>query len=127
MNGARLAAASEARSGLSRDLGTAAAPVIVPGAGAGTIKEPDGGTGTTTRVEGGDESNVAALLPAARAARDRLSSRGDVLTRDTLAAELRRSGHPVRNAKVSQLQLLTALKGEPVSGARDGISRYVSA
>lgn len=125
VNGACLAAAPGARSGLSPDLGTAAAPVIVPGPGAGTIKETGGGTGTTTRVERGDESDVAALLPAARAARDRLSSRGDVLTRDTLAAELRRSGHPVRNAKVSQL--LTALKGEPAAGARDGISRYVSA
>jgi hypothetical protein len=125
VNGARLAPAPGARNGLSRDPGTAAAPVIVPGSGAGTIKETAGGTGTTTRVEGGDESDVAALLPAARAARDRLSSRGDVLTRDTLAAELRRSGHPVRNAKVSQI--LTALKGEPVAGARDGISRYASA
>ena len=98
---ARLAAAPGVGHGPSRDLGTAAAPVTVPGSEVGTIKETVGGTGTS-RMETGDESDVAALLPAARAAWDRLSSRGDALTRDTLAAELRRSGHPVGNAKVPQ-------------------------
>ncbi len=50
------------------------------------------------------------MLPAARAARERLSGRDEALTRDTLAAQLRRDGYPMRNARVSRL--LTALKHE---------------
>jgi Protein of unknown function (DUF2637) len=73
-------------------------------AGAGTAA----GAGTTAGA--GAETDIAALLPAARAARDRVLNRGSVLTRDTLAAQLRRDGHPVRNARVSRL--LTTLKRE---------------
>ena len=39
-----------------------------------------------------------------------LSGRREALTRDTLAAQLRRDGYPMRNARVSRL--LTALKHE---------------
>lgn len=67
---------------------------------------PSAGTGTGT----GTDPEIAALLPAARAARDGVLNRGSVLTRDTLAAQLRRDGHPVRNARVSQL--LSTLKHE---------------
>jgi hypothetical protein len=41
-----------------------------------------------------------------------------VLTRDTLAAQLRRDGHPVRNARVSQL-LATVKCESPEAQARD--------
>ncbi len=58
----------------------------------------------------GAEPNVVALLPAACAARDRLLERGAPLTRDSLAAQLRRDGHAIRNAQVSRL--LAALKKE---------------
>jgi Protein of unknown function (DUF2637) len=58
----------------------------------------------------GTAPDIAGLLPAARTARDRLLAHGDTLTRDTLAAQLRRDGHPLRNAKVSRL--LTALRHE---------------
>ncbi len=58
--------------------------------------------------------------PAARAARDRVLDRGSVLTRDTLASQLRRDGHPVRNARVSQL--LAALKRE----SREALARHAS-
>ena len=53
----------------------------------GTIKAGRPGTGTLTRA--GTGGDIAALLPVARAARDRLSDRGAALTRDTLAAQLR--------------------------------------
>ncbi|MGH3328703.1 MAG: hypothetical protein ACRDPT_13070 [Streptomycetales bacterium] len=43
-------------------------------------------------------TDIDALLPFARAARDSLLSQGRALTRDTLAAELRQDGHPMRNA-----------------------------
>jgi len=45
------------------------------------------GTGTAS-----DIADVAGLLPAARAVRDRLQERDDSLTRDSLAAALRREG-----------------------------------
>lgn len=73
-----------------------------------TIKRAIRGTGTAAHPGTGTPSDAAGLLPAARAARDRLLGRDDALTRDNLAAELRRDGHPVRNARVSHL--LTILK-----------------
>jgi hypothetical protein len=66
--------------------------------------------GTAAHAGTGADSETGALLPAARVARDRVLGRGDLLTRDSLAAELRHDGHPVRNARISQL--LTALKLE---------------
>ena len=39
-------------------------------------------------------ANLAALLPAARAARDELHQDGHPLTRDNLATRLRQAGHP---------------------------------
>jgi hypothetical protein len=61
------------------------------------------GTGTGASAGTGTTSDIADLLPAARAARDRLSGRGEALTRDTLAAQLRRDGYSMRNARVSRL------------------------
>jgi len=49
------------------------------------------------------DSRIAALLPAARAARDTLHQSGQSLTRDALAACLRLHGHPIRNASVTPL------------------------
>jgi hypothetical protein len=113
--------------GLTSHPGTGTGTGTTPGHGPGT--EPgDGegpvtaaasaGAGTAAGTGTGTEPDIAALLPAARAARDRVLSRGSVLTRDTLAPQLRRDGHPVRNARVSQL--LTTLKREsPEAPARD--------
>jgi len=89
-------------------------PGMGRGPGSGTIwrAQPAAGTGTPP--------GVASLLPAARAARDRLAVRGDALTRDTLAAQLRRDGHAVRNTKVSQLlvELRKEAHAAPDSRAR---------
>jgi hypothetical protein len=65
---------------------------------------------TAAHAGPGAELDAGTLLPAARAARDRVLCRGDSLTCDRLAAELRRDGHPVRDSRISQL--LTALKLE---------------
>lgn len=46
---------------------------------------------------------AAALIPAARLARDELHRDGHALTRDALAARLRRHGHPIRNASLTAL------------------------
>jgi hypothetical protein len=46
---------------------------------------------------------IAALLPAARLARDELHCAGHSLTRDALAAHLRRHGHPIRNSGLTPL------------------------
>ncbi len=46
---------------------------------------------------------AAALLPAARAARDEIRQDGLPLTRDALAARLRQHGHPIRNASLTPL------------------------
>lgn len=107
VNGTRTAAVPTVNGSLTSRPGTAATLAAAlqtdPGDAAGTITPAVRGTGTNATVETGDESDIAALLPAARAARDRLFGRGDALTRDTLAAELRRDGHPVRNARLSPL------------------------
>jgi len=42
-------------------------------------------------------------LPAARAAREVLRRNGRGLTRDSLAAQLRRDGHTIRTSRVSAL------------------------
>jgi len=49
------------------------------------------------------DSRQAALLPAARAARDELRQDGVPLPRDALATRLRQHGHPVRNASITPL------------------------
>jgi len=64
------------------------------------------------------DADIAALLPAARAARDELRTEGYPLTRDTLASRLRQAGHPVRNARLTPL--LQALRGEPASLSLNG-------
>jgi hypothetical protein len=93
-------------------------PGTEPGDGEGPVTAASAGAGTAAGTGTGTEPDIAALLPAARAARDRVLDRGSVLTRDTLAAQLRRDGHPVRTARVSQL--LTTLKREsPEAPARD--------
>lgn len=77
---------------------------------AGTSRPIERGTGTAAHAGTGTVADAAGLLPASRAALDRLLERGDPLTRDSLAAQLRHDGHPVRNARVSSL--LTALRRE---------------
>ena len=71
---------------------------------------------------GRDRSRAGCQRPAAcrPAARDRVLGRGDPLTRDSLAAQLRRDGHPVRNARISQV--LTTLKLE----SRDAPAAYAA-
>jgi len=91
-----------------------------PGDGQGHVTAASAGAGTAAGTGTGAEPDIAALLPAARAARDRVLDRGSVLTRDTLASQLRRDGHPVRNARVSQL--LAALKRE----SREALARHAS-
>jgi hypothetical protein len=49
------------------------------------------------------DSREAALLPAARAARDELRQDGVPLTRDALAVRIRQHGHPIRNASITPL------------------------
>ena len=66
----------------------------------------------------GTAPDIAALLPAARAARDELRRDGHPLTRDSLAACLRRHGHPVRNARLTPL--LQALRGESAGQPLNG-------
>ncbi len=56
------------------------------------------------------DPDLVALLPAARAARDELRRQGRSLTRDSLAAQLRRDGHTIRTSRVSEL--LTLLKND---------------
>lgn len=53
------------------------------------------------------------LLPAARATRDELYRDGRPLTRDALAVHLRQCGHPVGNARLTQL--LQTLRSEPAN------------
>jgi hypothetical protein len=57
------------------------------------------------------DPDLVALLPAARTARDELLRQGRSLSRDSLARQLRRGGHTIRTARVSEL--LTLLKNEP--------------
>jgi hypothetical protein len=57
-------------------------------------------------------AELAPLLPAARAARDALTKSGRSVSRDALAAQMRRDGHPVRNHRASEL--LNVLKRESV-------------
>ncbi len=57
-------------------------------------------------------AELASLLPAARAARDTLTEAGRSVSRDALAAQMRRDGHPVRNNRASEL--LNVLKQESV-------------
>jgi len=94
-------------------------PGTEPGDGEGPVTAAaSAGAGTAAGTGTGTEPDVAALLPAARAARDRVLNRGSVLTRDTLAAQLRRDGHPMRNARVSQ-QLTTLKRESPEAPSRD--------
>ncbi len=51
----------------------------------------------------GFDDRTAVLLPAARTARQTLRRDGQALTRDALAARLRRDGYPIRNATLTPL------------------------
>jgi hypothetical protein len=63
----------------------------------------------------GTTASLAANVAAAHAdVIGRVVARDGTLTRDGLAAQLRRDGHPVRNATVSHL--LTALRRDPAPG-----------
>jgi hypothetical protein len=69
--------------------------------------------------EADTDPDLAALMPAARAARDTLNRNGRSLTRDSLAAQLRRDGHTIRTSRVSAL--LNLIKNDepaPVNGRR---------
>jgi hypothetical protein len=72
--------------------------------------EPGTGSADAGTVPGA-ASDIDALLPIARVARDRLLDEGRPVTRDTLAAQLRQDGHAIRNARLSAL--LSQLKAEP--------------
>ncbi|RZU48788.1 uncharacterized protein DUF2637 [Krasilnikovia cinnamomea] len=68
--------------------------------------------------EGDDGADLALdlvpLLPAARAARDELVREGRTVSRDALAARLRRNGNAIRNNRVSEL--VNALRREQAAG-----------
>jgi hypothetical protein len=65
------------------------------------------------------DPDLAALLPAARAARDTLHRQGRSLTRDCLAAQLRRDGHTIRTSRVSALlNLLKNFEPATIDGRR---------
>lgn len=68
------------------------------------------------RTDRAGDAGDAALLPAARTARDRLVGRGRALTRDALAEQLRQDGHPVGNVRVSAL--LTTLRSERATNGK---------
>jgi hypothetical protein len=121
-------AAAAARNRRDDDAGTGVRDGTASGRGDDdreTVTMAERGTGTAARWGTGTAADVAALLPVARAARDHLSEMGAVLTCDSLAAQLRRDGHAMRNARVSQL--LTALKHEAIdtdnADAAVGLSR----
>jgi hypothetical protein len=61
-------------------------------------------------------NDLVPLLPAARAARDQLLHEGRPVSRDTLATELRRNGHPIRTSRVSEL--LHAVRRDPPQPSR---------
>jgi len=61
------------------------------------------------------DPDLVTLLPAARAAREELHRQGRSLTRDSLAARLRRDGHTIRTSRVSEL--LTLLKNDAPAAA----------
>ena len=60
-------------------------------------------TRTGTRTVPPAATDITALLPAARAAREDLTKDGHPVTRDAIAARLRQAGHPVRNARLTPL------------------------
>jgi hypothetical protein len=60
--------------------------------------------------------DVSALVPSGRAAADALTARGEPLTRNSLAAELRAAGHPAGNERVGAL--LAVLKDPRKAGAQ---------
>ncbi len=65
------------------------------------------------------DPGAAALLPAARAAKDELKRDGLPLTRDSLAARIRQRGHPIRNASVTPLLQLLKARGGPRHATTD--------
>jgi Protein of unknown function (DUF2637) len=65
----------------------------------------------------GDHDAVRALLPTARATRDRLAANGHPLTRGALARELRADGHRVSNNRASAL--LKILNAEQAPSRRE--------
>jgi hypothetical protein len=67
------------------------------------------------------DPDLVALLPAARAARDELGRHGRSLTRDSLAAQLRRDGHTIRTSRVSEL--LTLLRNDTPATANGRASQ----
>lgn len=83
------------------------------------VRSRPSGTVHTPESAGGDATvaDVAALLPAARRARDGVLGQGRSLTRDTLAEQLRRDGHPMRNARVSLLLAMLRAEEEPTADA----------
>jgi Protein of unknown function (DUF2637) len=102
----------------------------------GTASDRDDGDGRTTVPDDGDgridESTtgdsgrptptsatpeVARLVPAAREARSALAHRGQALTREALARQLRADGHAASNARVSAL--LKILTAEPLARPSD--------
>ncbi len=71
--------------------------------------------------EDNDEpADLIALLPAARAARDDLHRQGRALTRDALAAQLRRNGHSIRTSRASALLSLIRDDTPAETGPRVG-------
>lgn len=62
--------------------------------------------------------DLVPLLPAARAARDELTSEGRTVSRDALARRLRRNGHSIRNSGVSELLAALRQEARSVNGSR---------
>ena len=89
----------------------AGSPAPVTGTGTGRPREDTTQRGQIT----GAAADIAAILPAARAARDELHVHGQPLTRDALAARLRQADHQVRNARLTPI--LDALRSEPAAAS----------
>ena len=80
-----------------------AVPAADSRTGTGTAADHGLRLSTGTGTGPGTDPEIAALLPAARVARDDLTRDGHPVIRDAIAARLRRDGHPVRNARLTPL------------------------
>jgi len=95
-----------------------AAPAVIrthPATAPPHVEAPDAEREHEREEDGYDiDPELAALLPAAHAAREALHRTGRSLTRDSLAAQLRRDGHTIRTSRVSAL--LSLLRNDGPAG-----------
>ncbi|MBT8226415.1 MAG: DUF2637 domain-containing protein [Dactylosporangium sp.] len=63
-------------------------------------------------------ADLVPLMEAARKAGDELHDEGTTISRDALAARLRRNGHPLRTSRVTELLAALKAEGTPANGHR---------